>query len=167
MEKSCNLGFSRVRHWNDYHRHFWIWRYSSYCFDRNSHIFQNLLLHSSSQQTIYSRIRSGHFINQLRLALLRTDIHLPTGLKQGSFQLRCWESNQAGVLKKHKVFYLHQSSVGGLTVIPVQAEFYQQSLVFQEVANWRTEQDLLNHAVAELCGREPRSQFHERTQRQL
>ena len=31
----------------------------------------------------------------------------------------------------------------------MQAEFHQQSLVFQEVANLQTEQDLLNHAVGQ------------------
>ena len=89
-------------------------------------------------------------MNQLRLALLRTDIHLPTGLKQGSFQLTCWKSNRAGIQKKHRVFLCQISLVGGLTTTPMQAEFLQQSHLFQELVGLQTQQQIVDHPVGQF-----------------
>ena len=90
---------------------------------------------------------TGHFINQLRLTLLRTDVHLPTGMKQGSFQLTCWKSTRTGLHKKHRVFLCQTSLVGGLSTIPMQAEFLQQSHVFQELSALSSHRELSEHPV--------------------
>ena len=56
-------------------------------------------------------------MNQLRLALLTTEVCLPFGLKQGSFQLTHWKSPEVTQQNRCQSFFFQKSAVGGMTVI--------------------------------------------------
>ena len=76
---------------------------------------------------------SGHYMNQLRLALLQTDVNLPFGVKQGSYQIRHWIVETAGRKHSSLVFAFSKSAIGSMTVAQVQAEFGIHSLLLHEL----------------------------------
>ena len=75
----------------------------------------------------------GHYMNQLRLALLQTEVHLPFGIKQGSYQLRHWLVEKVGRKHASRVFAFSKTAIGSMTVAPVQAEFGINSSLLNEV----------------------------------
>ena len=66
-------------------------------------------------------------MNQLRLALLPTEVCLPFGQKQGCFQLTHWKSPEVSSTNRCHTFLFQKSAVGGMTVVPLQVEFGLQS----------------------------------------
>ena len=72
-------------------------------------------------------------MNQLRLALLTTEVCLPFGVKQGLFQLTHWKSPEDTQQNRCQSFFFQKSAVGGMTVLPLQVEFGLQSSTLYEL----------------------------------
>ena len=72
-------------------------------------------------------------MNQLRLALLQAEVHLPFGIKQGFYQLRHWLIEREGKKYASSVFVFSKIAIGSMTVAPVQAEFETNSILFYEM----------------------------------
>ena len=89
---------------------------------------------------------SGDFLNQLRLALLHTDVCLPFGQKQGCFQLTHWKSPEVPSTNKCHRFIFQKSAVGGMTVVPLQVEFGLQSTALFDL---QTSVDLTAHPICQ------------------
>ena len=100
---------------------------------------------------------AGDFMNQLRLALLTTEVCLPFGLKQGSFQLTHWKSPEVTQQNRCQSFFFQKSAVGGMTVMPLQVEFGLQSSTFYDL---QLAHDLSAHPLCqELTSRFDASNF--------
>ena len=80
-------------------------------------------------------------MNQFRLALLRMEPHLPGGIKQGSCQVRYWKTNEPAMSRRHRLFCVHKTGVGGLTVVPMQTEFQLHSNILQELQSTECVED--------------------------
>ena len=89
---------------------------------------------------------SGDFMNQLRLALLHTDVCLPFGQKQGCFQLTHWKSPEVSSTNRCHTFLFQKSAVGGMTVVPLQVEFGLQSTALLDL---QTSHDLTAHPICQ------------------
>ena len=85
-------------------------------------------------------------MNQLRLALLHTDVGLPFGQKQGCFQLTHWKSPEVPSTNKCHRFIFQKSAVGGMTVVPLQVEFGLQSTALFDL---QTSVDLTAHPICQ------------------